>query len=99
MDASGDFRITYLPSEDGDVMRVLPDNQGGTPGQSLLLAWPITADSDEPALAPDSVFVLGASARTFSRPDGVMLTIREFDGERWSSSSVPMQDVEWTGYT
>ena len=51
------------------------------------------------SLAPGSVFVLSASARVFSPPDGVMLTIREYDGESWSSSSVPMQDVAWTDYS
>ena len=98
LDASGDFRITYLPADGGDVIRILPDGQNGAPGQSVTMAWPIAGDGDGPDLTPGSVFTLSASARAFSPPDGVMLTIREYDGESWSSSSVPMQEVSWTDY-
>ena len=97
VEAGGNFRFSYLPVDGNDVIRILPDKK--TPGTSLTLAWPIGGESDEPRLTPGTVLVLGASARAYSRPDGVLLTIREFDGEHWSSSSVPMGDVDWTDYS
>jgi hypothetical protein len=97
IDATGDFRISRLPVDGDNVIRILPDPQ--SPGTSLTLAWPITADTDDVLLTPGTVLELSTSARTFSRPDGVLLTIREYDGDSWSSSSITMQDIAWKDYS
>ncbi len=95
--AVGDFTFTYLPT-DGTI-RILPDKANGNPGESLELSWAITGAEGQPSLATESVFLLEATTRTFSPPDGVSLTIREFDGEEWSSSSVPMTEVVWSDFS
>ncbi|MFN2203162.1 MAG: TolB family protein [Caldilineaceae bacterium] len=97
IDASGEFRFTFVPNDEGNSIRILPD--GATPGAHLTLAWPLDRTSSIVPFSAGSVFVLDASARAFSRPEGVMLTIREFDGTEWTSSSVPMQDIQWTDYS
>ena len=98
VDASGNFQFSYIPAEDGDVIRILPDSAADAPSRFLRLAWPLSLDDVDPALPAGQVVVLAAQARAFSPPDGVALAIREYDGEAWTSSSARMDQVQWTYY-
>ena len=99
VDSVGDFRFSFVPAEDGDTLRILPDREPDTLGRSLTLVWPLSGADIDPSLPAGSTVALTAQARAFSPPDGVALIICESeDGETWTSSSVRINQVQWIDY-
>ena len=92
--AEGDFTFSYVPTDAGNVIRILPVRSGEPISQSLQLAWRLVESSEDPA---SSVVTLAVWARLFSQPDGAQLVIRD-QAEEWGSSSTTMQDIGWTQY-
>ncbi len=93
----GDFTVTQLDDKSG--LRILPDKNTATPGESIELSWSIPVSSTVPKLEPGSTLLLTVLARTHSPPNGVDLFIKEGSGEETGSSTVAMTEVEWTPYT
>ena len=89
----GEFQIAYVPAEEGDILRILPD--GATVGGQLEITWPLTVTSEAPALPAGQTVQLSLRARVFG-PDAVArLLIADDTG----SSSVDITDIAWTDYT
>lgn len=86
--AAGDFTISYLPADDGDVLRVLP--AGSTlPGQ-LELVWRLDA-ATTPPLPAGAIVTLTLAAHTYA-PSA---TARAFIADDTGRSSVELDSLTW----
>lgn len=101
VEATGDFQFFYTPGADRGSIRILPlaDSLDAQAGESfsLTLAWRLGDEWLLPLPVGRRIDV-EVGARLYSPPDGVVLAIREQVGGEWRSSSVAMQDIQWTTY-
>lgn len=89
---TGDFRISYVPVEDGAVLRLQPDP--ATTTSQLTLIWPLTTTS-EPPVPVGQIVTLSLTARLYAPDAQAQATVRDDVG----SSSVPLDGLTWTDYT
>jgi hypothetical protein len=88
----GDFQITYVPAETGDVLRVLPTSTGAP--AALQIFWQVDAGEIEPNLADAATAALALEARLYA-PGGAA---RAFIADDAGSSSTALDALSWTAY-
>jgi hypothetical protein len=97
--ATGAFLISNVPTESGNVIRILPEpDQDAAQPLSLILGWRLTLSDTNPGVPAAAIAAFSAQARLYSPPEGVRLSIQE-QAVDWTSASTVMQDIAWTTYT
>jgi hypothetical protein len=90
---AGDFTISYLPTPQGDILRILPaanDTLG-----SLQIVWRLDATGAQPPLPTGSTLSLALAVRLYA-PVG---TARAFIADDRGSSSAALAGLNWTEVT